>query len=164
MGARFQPARVPSGGVESINVYPALAGQAIVKGSLVLLDANGLLNLCGADPASILGVALSAQGGGPGFSAANSPIAVNFSTANEDLVSVAIANRETIFSGKMTNAGNIVTPTQAMVGDSYGVVNTAGIWTVDQTETVNTRLTIVDVDIANTLVFFKFLNANLQLP
>jgi len=164
MGTRFAPARVPNGGVESINSYPALAGQAIVNGSLVLLDANGLLNLCGADPASILGVALSAQGTAPGFSAANAPIAINFSSTADDLVSVAIANRDTIFSGQMTNAGNIVTPTQAMVGDSFGVVNTAGIWTVDQTETVNTRLTIVDVDIPNRLILFKFLNANLQLP
>lgn len=159
MGRLFEPSR-KSTGVEAIRTYPALAGQVIVLGSLVLLDANGLLTLGGADPASILGVALNPQGRTPGFDVGHSPVLIN-GLPQADLVSVALAST-TEFMGQMTNAGAIVTPTQAMVADAFGVVNTAGVWTIDQTETVNTRLTITDVDIDNRWLFFRFLAANIQ--
>jgi hypothetical protein len=163
MGSRFEPARTSSL-VESVRGYGALAGQSIVLGSLVLLDANGLLNLCGADPASILGVALNPQGAAPGFAASNSPTLIN-SLPQVDKVSVALAARDVEFVGQMTNgSATPVTPTVAMIGDPFGVVNQSGIWTVDQAEAVNTRVRITDVDIDNKLVFFKFLEANIQLP
>ena len=152
MGRLMKPSRV-TGNVERVGEYPCLAGQSIVEGSVVYLDANGLLNLAGADPTTILGVALNAISSKPGFNAANSPLKIN---SPDDAVSVAIAYPGTIFSARGDSGGALQTPTQAQVGDLFGIVNQSGEWCVDISDTTNTRVRVVDVDIDNKIYFFKF--------
>lgn len=159
MYTRFAPARVPAGQVPDIQELVTVASPAatFVEGALVLITA-GLIDTCGANPAVVTGVALAGGDSAPGFSAANSPVV---STYRRQVVSVAMANRVTIFRGQMTNNSSTrIAPAQTDVGVSYGVTAYTNIWTVDKNKSgANLVVKIVDVDIFNSIVFFKFLEA-----
>lgn len=163
MGRVFQPARVAEGEVPYVQSVQYKTGEAIIRGSVVLVDANGQLNLAGADPASIYGVALEPAGSKPGFDAANSPTVV---TGRVQEVSTAVASRLSIFSGRMEDgSGNIVAPLQTHIGEQYGIAKDAnGEWFIDESETTNKRVQIIDIDTVVGVHLFKFLEANLQQP
>ena len=159
---RIQPAKWPGDAPEILS-YVYKTSEAILRGSLVVLDGDGLLTVCGADPAAVLGVALEAAESRPGYDMANSPTVV---TGRKQEVSVAVANRLTIFSMRGVNGGtDPVTPTQTMVGEIYGALADAnGVWTLDLAETTADVFQIVDVDIDNKIFFCKFLEAVIQTP
>lgn len=164
MGRRFQPAR-NSKTVPQVQSMQYATGQVFKKGALVVDNVNGEIVECGADPASILGVALEDCDSKPGYGVPNSA-QVTVTTGRVQEVSVAIADRQTQFSGRGVNGGvDPVVPLLTHIGEKYGVVKVGNDWVIDFAEAANTRLQITDVDLSGTNVFlFKFLEANLARP
>jgi hypothetical protein len=167
MGRIFQPGRIPTGtSAPEVQSMFFTTGQAFLKGAIVVPDAaTGRIIEAAANPASIVGVALEAPSSKPGFSV-NFDATVVARTGTVQEVSVAKANRLTIFTGRMVNGGtDPVTPVQADLDTAYGVLKTgAGEWVVNQADVATTRVRVIDIDIPLQLVFFRFLEANLTTP
>lgn len=156
--ARFQGADVPY--VQSI---PYTSGQTFKKGALVVFDGSQTLVECGSTPTAATGVALEGAATRPGYDAANSPTVV---TGRKAEVSVAMANRTTVFSMRGVNGGtDPVTPAQSNVNVKYGVAKGSdGSWYLNIADTSNLMFEVIDVDIDNKIFFCKFLEAALVLP
>lgn len=164
MGRFFQPARIPSGGLESIQAMPYPNGQTFDLGGVVVANANGEVIECANNPTVVTGVALQPANTGPGFGMAGNPTMI---TGRSQVASIAIANRQTVFSGRMVNgATDPVTPTQNMIGLIFGIKKVLSDWVVDQTMTTDATscVEITDVDIDNKVVFFKFREAFISQP
>jgi hypothetical protein len=162
MSARFfQPGRTPSGTVPSTTALPWKTSEVIVIGSVLTIDSNGLLVVASADPTSVVGVAMQAIDTGAGWAPADNPTVI---TGRESLISVAMADRQNLFTGRMVNGGtDPVTPTQAMVGDKFGIVKSADeTWAIDQADTSNLVVQIEKVDIPRKVLYFRFLEAVIQ--
>lgn len=159
----MQPARVPAGQVFAVQGLVTVASPSanLIRGALVVAAA-GLIDVCGADPALIAGVALQDASSAPGFNAANTPATI---TGRSNKVSTAIANAVTEFSAELTNGSAVrIVPTQADVGVSYGVTAYAGVWTIDKAKTAGSaRVVVTGIDTDTNLVFFRILKANRQL-
>lgn len=152
--------KVLAGKVEGVQVM-GYTGTDIVLGSLLVFS-SGLVALAGANPTSIVGVALQGYAGNPGFDAANSPATI---TGRQTTISVSRPNDSTIYAANLTNGtSTLVTPATADIGVSYGVTAYSGKWTVDKAKTGgDARVSVVGFD-ANAyggIVFFKFLAAAL---
>lgn len=122
---------------------PLAAGQTFLNGALVVLDASKNVTECGADPASIYGMALE--------------------PANKDpegaycIVAPAIEGK--FFWMPCSSA-----PAQANVSKNYGVVKDAdGIWCVDFTDTTNTRVFVHEVTVDNQMARVSVMAANRQI-
>lgn len=133
---------------------PITSAQTFKAGALVLRADAGTFTECGADPALIAGVALHAV--------ADANPADTFGTV-VPLVTVAAADQE--FRGTFEG-----TWAADDVGKSYGVVlDATGYWTIDKSDTVNTRVRITGVEDGvavgdvNVPVTFVFLPANRQV-
>jgi len=166
MGRRFQTSKAGTGGdsVPEVQVFQYATGQTFKDGALVVDDTNGEIVECGADPVSILGVALQGAGTGPGHSLANDADVVARTGVGRN-VSVAVANRRTRFHGRAVNGGtDPVVPLQTHIGEQYGVVKTGNDWVIDMSETSNNRIEITDIFPDLNLFEFKFLEANLARP
>lgn len=161
------PARIPSGEVPDIRSIQYVNGQVFIKGA-VLIYSSGQVTEGGANPTGIVGVATEGAGTKPGFQAANSPATF---TGRVQECSVAIANRTTVFTGQFVNNSSTATAAaQADVGVNYGIklysVGGNNEWYVDKNLTAgNARVAIIDIDDQfTTVVWFKFLEANLATP
>lgn len=164
MGRIFKPARMNEMSPE-IQALEVTAAQTFKEGACVVDVAAGTISECGADPAAIYGVALQAAFTNPGNAVANAAQNVFTTGGQPNRVSVAIANRRTIFSGRGVNgATDPVTPALTNIGEVYGLASASGEWVIDIAETSNTRVEIVDIDIDNKIFYFKFLEANLARP
>jgi hypothetical protein len=100
--------------------------QTFVKGDLVFRQASGEIQVCGADPASILGIAMSP--------------ATNVTSAHT-YIPVQV-----IRSGDVFTAHNIAAQTFALAdaGDSFEIVRTAaGNWEIDSTQAANTTRVLI---------------------
>lgn len=111
---------------------PIATNAAWRSGSLLLVNGSDQWEECGADPALIGGVALDEVGDGVG------PLVPTgrreFPLFNAGAI---VVTPDTLFSGPYVGVPQI---------GNYGVVKgTDGIWRVDFTETVNTRVRVVDV-------------------
>lgn len=158
MGRRFQPAIFP-GTAPFVLSGKYKTAETFVDGAPLVIDANGELTECGADPAIIDGVALEGVATKPGWDAANSPTVV---TGRVQEVSFAKADRLTVWSGRAINGGtDPVTPAQTNIDEEYGIVKTGTDWVIDIAEVAATRIRIVDIDIDQKIFFFKFLEANI---
>lgn len=138
------PARWPTGSRPNVARYPLAASQTFNAGALVVLDASEDVTECGADPASILGVAtVPAE-----------------HVIESGYIEVYVADNVTVFAMKGTS-----NPAKANINQSYGVVKdgTSNRWEVDLTDTTNTRVKVVDIDTTRNLFFVTFLVANRQL-
>lgn len=144
MGRIFEPARRTGTTVPRMQSMLYKTGEAIVNGSLVVGDANGELVLCGADPANVKGVALEGAGTKLNYGEPFASQTVH-ATGRVQEVTIAVADREQEFSGRMENGGNVVAPLQTHINTSYGVANVAGEWVIDETETVNVVVVITDI-------------------
>jgi hypothetical protein len=73
----MQPARVPAGQVPDVQALVTVANPNanLIRGALVVATA-GLIDVCGADPALIAGVALQGASTAPGYAAANNPTVI----------------------------------------------------------------------------------------
>lgn len=161
---RIQAARVPGGtGMPGVKAW-TYSGGTFKRGAIMIVSANIAAEAGVAPVASIIGVALQDVDTNLGFGAANSPTQV---TGRNTTVSIATANRQTIFSGAITNnSDTLVTPALADVGTARGLRKRAAdsIWTVDQTAASAVRVESYDLDQVDKPVFFKFLEAALALP
>jgi hypothetical protein len=136
--------------------YPLAAAQVFNVGALVVLDANWAVAECGADPASIGGVALAPAG--PDASGFNILGVKPFPPGYMQVVSV----KEAIFTAKYVGT------LPAADGGVYGVVkDTDNDWKVDFADTTATRVkllgrrTLSPENIARVIV--QFLIANVQI-
>lgn len=123
------------------------AAQTYKQGALVVLDGSKNVTECGADPAAIYGLANGDAGKHP-----------------EGATQTTISK---IFDGQllwMTFLTN--TPTRASHENrSFGVVKDAdGIWLIDETDTVNTRVYVHYVDETRGMGRISVLEANRQIP
>lgn len=124
-----------------IRPYPLASSAAFVEGAVVLLTA-GEVDEAGADPAAILGFALHDAGADP----------------DPTEVLVAIATAESTFVLQGTSA-----PVAADEGVEYGLVkDSSGVWVVDKTDTVNTRVVVEKVYIDREQFEVRVLAANRQ--
>lgn len=125
----------------STRQYTEAAAQSFKLGAAVFLVA-GLVTECGADPASILGFASHPAGKGL--------------PATVDLVEVASEGQKYWMAA--TSA-----PVAGDVNTLYGIVKDAnGIWIVDKTDVVNTRVYVHYVDLDRGLLLVSVLAANRQ--
>lgn len=112
--------------------FPLASGSTFKKGAFVVRDGDGNIAECGADPASILGIALA-------DAADYSWMADTFGNVVPQ-VPVALADQE--FRGTLEG-----TYAAADLSDPFGVVlDATGYWTIDRSETVATRVQITGVD------------------
>lgn len=129
--------------------YPVYSGETFSAGDLVYYDTSGV-RLCGADPALILGIAMTGSADASALlPSAQIPVAI----LTPDIVCI------------MSSA---TTPALANLFTAYGLVRTsAGLWRIDTSDTSNTRISVVDYS-PHTGVFgqeawmVKFTAANLQ--
>lgn len=157
----FNIARLPTG-TPNIQSIAYTAGQVFKIGALVVDVAAGTVSECGADPASILGVALQGAATGPGFDNAGTPVVV---TGQRTEVSVALADRMTTFSCRGVNGGtDPVTPLQTHVGETYGVAKVGNDWVLDLAEVTTMQCKVEDIDIDNKIFFVKFRESFLSIP
>lgn len=132
-----------------VRPYQIEAASAIVAYDLVFFDtADNLVKPCGADPALILGIALSTGANKTIYPGSAIPVAI----LNPDvLVCMASAT----------------TPAQAHLARPFGIEKTGNLWRVDTTEVGATRLTVIDYsphsgDVGQEWFLVRFLAANLQ--
>lgn len=170
MARRFDTYRRTGTTIPRVQEILYTAGQTFDRNSLVVLDVNGSVVECGANPAFVTGVALNGVGTKPGQDVANATQTLVY-TGVETKVSVAIADREQEFSARGVNgATDPVTPLQAHIGQQYGVLKTAGgAWVINIADQVNVVVQITDIAIDTTggnKSFFvcKFIAAKTTLP
>lgn len=150
MASAFRP-MLAGGGADypEVKAFAIESSSAIIAGDLVYFDtADNLVKVCGADPALILGIALS--------SAASKTIYPN------SLIPVAVLTpKDKVVMSSAT------TPGEAHKLRAYGVEKTGDNWRVDTTDTSATRVTVVDYsphtgDAGQEWFIVRFLAANLQ--
>lgn len=154
-GTRWiEAARVLGTGVPPIQAFQNLANGTYLRGALVLVDANGFLIECSANPTVVAGVALSGAQQAAGYQAGNSPTVI---TGQADVTSVAMFNSSTTFSMRGVNgATDPVTPTLTMLNEQYGALKDAnGIWTLDLSNTTQKVFTVIDFDDVAMVFFCK---------
>lgn len=126
-----------------IRRYPLAAAQTFKEGAAVVLDANGDVTECGADPALILGFAAHDAGADP----------------DTTQCLVYVAKPDSTFVMMCTSD-----PVQADEGDSYGVVKDGdAIWLVDRTDTTNLRVKVEKVYLDRKQAEVSVLQATRQL-
>lgn len=127
----------------SVRQYTEAAAQSFAIGAAVVLDGSQNVTECGADPATILGFSAHRAG-------ANIP-------ATRDLIHVASEGQK--FWMQATS-----NPAYANTNVAYGLVRAAsGIWLVDFTDVVNTRVYVHYVDTDRNLVLVSVREANRQV-
>jgi len=144
-----------SGNSPEIREYPEAASQDFKLGDFVYL-VNGKVTVCGADPSSILGIALK-----------------DATETEDSSIPVALANRDTLFEANIYYDANGSDESNnalaaADIGKKYGIVKSAaGKWYIDKTDTSNTRIIIRDKvdDIGDyyARVIFQVMVKNFQL-
>jgi hypothetical protein len=159
MGRILEVARTNTMSAEEVRSEKYKTGEAIVKGTVLSLDANGELIVGSATPATLLaakivGIALEPAASKPGYDAANSPTVV---TGRAQEVSYAVPNPLTEFSARGS-----VTPAQTNVGVDYELAVSSGEWYVNFSGTTSTMVRVTRVDIPNAIVYFKFLPAAVE--
>lgn len=106
-----------------IRSYPVTAGQTFIAGALVFIT-SGAVSECGADPAAILGIALS-------------------SAANKTLFPNSEINVACLTPECMCVMSSSTTPTASHPTVQYGIVKST-YWKVDTSDTTNDRVVVVD--------------------
>ena len=159
MATGFRPAYTSSGKPPSVVSYAYTAAQTFIRGEPLIFASGGAgtVEVDTTNPTPIVGVAAEAAASRPG----NSPgFAVAATTGgNAGKVSIWSANRDTVFMGTGTTD-----PLTTHLDTVYGLNVASGVWTIDITDTTNTRVEIVEIDTDENLFFFKFMEAHLALP
>lgn len=160
MARKFQPARFAGASAPEVQSMQYDVAQTFKKGAVLVYEggATGEVIEGAADPAAIVGVSLEAADSKPGFGVGNASTVVA-TTGRAQEVSVAKANRQTIFTGRGSSA-----PALTDIGVAYGIVKSGDDWIVDKADVVNTRVRVIDVDVDNALFFFRFLESALAQP
>ena len=160
MAARiFRPAKWV-GEIPETESAPYVAGQTFNMGEVIEWSGTtGTLIVCTANPQAVAGVALEDAASKPGNSMGHSGQVKQVTGGNVGEVSFAVANRTTVFSGVGSSAAAIT-----QIQTDYGLAVAANLWTVDLTEEATVSVLVTDVDVAENIIFFKFLEAVLETP
>lgn len=145
-------ARTNAGMHPTTRQYPLATGEVPRANDIVHLNASGeVVRTVSADPTPILG--LCEDNADPN---SNGPMGL----VHEGFVSVTVFTNDLILAMEGSRA-----PLATDVGVAYGIARDAdGVWTVDATETINTRVHVVDYDAGRNLWFVKVLEAHRQSP
>lgn len=126
--------------------------DAIIPGSFVFFEvSSGTIKLCGADPALIAGIA---EGG---LNTGGSPSGVLAIIASGKMPVRKLSGRAVVALSCGTK-----TLVETDVTVAYGIVNNSGIWSLDTTDTTNTRVVVERIDTVTNTAYVRFLSANLQ--
>lgn len=151
MASSSFPASVAYGHHESTVIDYVPSTDAIIPGSLVYFDTGtATVKLCGADPSLIAGIAEA------GLNTGGSP------SGTLPIIASGKMPVRNLRSGCTVALSSPTTLSEANVGALYGIVNTSGIWQLDTTDTTNTRVIVVRVDVKTNTAFVQFIAANLQ--
>lgn len=136
---------------ENVRYFPVQASQTFITGALVVYDqtTNKTISECGADPATILGIALA-------------PASVGLASAGSIYggtnIPVLIITPDMVMK-----IGSSTTYVQAThQGNSYGVVKSTN-WLLDISDTTATRAYVVDGSTSPEFFYVRLLAANLQM-
>lgn len=148
MPQRPRVARTSAGMHPTIREYTLKSGEQPQAGDFVHLDSNEeVVRTTSADPTPLLGIAEE-----------------DYDTlANTGKILVAVVTGDTILAMEGDNA-----PTINDLNQSYGIARDSdGVWTVDGTDTTNTRVSVVDYHLAvggigQNIYFVKVLAAHRQ--
>lgn len=122
------------------------AAQSYKQGAFVVLDGSLNVTECGADPALIFGIAAGPAGKHP-----------------EGATATTIFRAEA--NTKFMLPFSVAAPTKAAhENKAFGIVKDAdGIWTIDTTDTVATRVWVEQVDVDTKMGLCHVLSANRQM-
>lgn len=161
----FRPSHVEGGGSPVVRHYTVKSGETFYLGSPATINAGEVDEIDTNDVTLVVGVAGAANQAGYGYGMADQP---SFVTGRADTIPVFIANRNTVFMGQLSNGTtSLVVPDAANVdGVGFGIIQqTDGTWTVDEADTTNKLVQVVDFDLGlggtYGVVFFKFFAAAL---
>ena len=161
----FRPAYIEGGGTVPCRHYVVKSGEDFTNGAPMTINAGEVDEIDTDDVTLVVGVAGAADASAYGYDMADQPSTV---TGRSNTVPVFIANRNTVFQGQLSNGTTaLVVPDAANVdGVGFGIIKqTDGTWTVDEADTTNKLVQIVDFDTAlggtYGTVFFKFFAAAL---
>lgn len=149
---RASLARMLNGFPEPVGPYPEAANQTFKWGDLVYMN-GGYLTICGADPASVLGIAK--QDG-------------HNTTAGLYKDDVLLITHDTLILMQVHHGtpANAVIEAADLMAD-YGIAVSGNIWYVDKEETTNKRVRIIEfydeLGTLNGRVAVQFLAANRYL-
>jgi len=151
-------ARFPGGGIPDIQSLQYKASESIVKGSVLIYHSTGQVKL-GASllTTGIVGIALEPIASKPGFEPSHDSLTTVY-TGRVAEVSVAMANSTTIFSGYWSGEAAAIDH----IGEQHPLVLSGGIWTVGLTTDATESVVVVDVDVLEGIVFFKFIASALD--
>ena len=150
---RFQPSR-RSAGPPEYKEFDIQASATFPQGAPLQRDtveSDIEEHAGGATVTGIIGVAM--------YGVSSGVPAAKGSTAFGTRLTVAIANRDTVFVGTMINASVVQTPNSGNDGTEYAMIKVSGEWYVDEADVTDVVLTVVDFDANRLIVFFKFLDS-----
>lgn len=156
----FRPAYVEGGGSPAARHYTVKTSETFTVGAPLTTNAGEVDEIDTDDVTLVIGVAGAANASAYGYNMADQPSTV---TGRADTVPVFIANRDVVFMGQMSNGTTaLVVPDAANVDQvGFGIIKqTDGTWTVDEADTTNKVVVVIDFDTtitSNGVVFFKFL-------
>ncbi|KKM86748.1 hypothetical protein LCGC14_1275900 [marine sediment metagenome] len=153
-GRVLNVARFPGGGIPDIQSMQYVASESIVKGSILIFESTGQVKLGASNlTTGIVGIALEAIASKPGFEPSHDSLTTVY-TGRVAEVSVAMANSNTVFSGGYVT-GEV--PAIDHVGETHPLTLSAGVWQVGLATDATQSVRVVDVDVLEGIVFFKFL-------
>lgn len=164
MARGFNTARRTGTTVPRVQSMAYATGQTFKAGALVVKNSAGEVVECGADPASVEGVALQGAGTGLGYDLPNSSQTVVVTGRSQE-VSVAIADDEQEFSGRAVNGGtDPVLPLLTHIGEQYGVAKVGNDWVIDMAEVTAKVVEITDIDAGTNMFLFKIIDSVRNRP
>ena len=145
MSSAFRPF-LRAGNREPVVIsYTPASAEDFLAGALVVYNTStDVIDECGSDPGSVLGIALADAAAKTLYADGKVPVAV----LDPDVV-VCLASSTTPVEGHKYDAG-------------YGVVKTGNNWLLDISETSAKVFQVIDVDIANGIFFCRAIASVLQ--
>jgi hypothetical protein len=163
---QIRPAQLGGKRTFSARSLTVKSAETFIAGAPLTVDSNGQLAECGTDFATTKGFAANAAFSGPGRSLADTVIAVTPPSGEPySAGQVYVAGDDVVFVGQLYSGSTLITPTEAMIADNYGMTRLSdGIWTLDQVKTTTAyqRVTVVDIDADLSLMFFKVMSTYIQ--
>ena len=137
------PARWPVGLRPDTERHVLASGETFPAGAFIVKDGSSeITEVSGADPSSLYGIAAEPAS----------------EVLESGYVVVYHFNQSTYIAMQGTRV-----PVAGDVDTEYGIVEDSdGVYLVDLTDTVNTRVNVLDVDLDRELYFVKVLAANIQ--
>lgn len=164
MSRAVTPARAPLG-IFRVQHFPTTTGQTFKNGALVKLS-SGQLVICTTNDTAVVGVAGAAAFNGRGWELANASQLAQAPTGRDSYLPVYVADQGNIFASRLVDSNvnqDTLTPAVTDIGVEIGVLlDSGGNFCLDK-DASNDVAVIVDINIDEKLVFFKFLAAASQI-